>query len=565
MKVTSELKDFQKETVSRMVKMEKKYDGGFILSHAGTGKTICVLQHYVNKPTRTLVICPAGLINNWVDEINKHTRGLEYTLYYGKDRQELELGNFVLTTYSTICSEYKKNPKFLKTKFGRVVLDESHYIRNDRSKITQGIIELINNNINSKRWVITATPIFNKTDDLYTSFKILGLYETKSQWNTDINRSICGLKVLNELLTKYSIKYKKEDVLKELNSKNEVTTSIEFNKTEREFYDTLKNYSQERISKLVRSISVFKKNIDYNKLRLVLRSHVLTLILRLKQACDSPMLVMSKMKRLQGTSSMNEAMKILTLNKAEDDCPICYDAKASHMADPCGHSCCKDCWDKLFDVGIMDCPTCRTFVEEIEEIKLKKLKIKKIENGQKENSEAVFMSSKMLAMFKIIKEKINKGEKVVVVSQWVKMLDIIRELVNERYPKLKYVSLQGNISIKNRTQNIKSFETDPSIRICFISLLSSAEGINLVSANNMILLDSWWNNAKMNQVMNRCHRIGQVKDVNIYKFQINNTIEERIKDMVDRKSKISDIVVNNWEIKTSDYDDKWLKNVVKLI
>ena len=174
------------------------------------------------------------------------------------------------------------------------------------------------------------------------------------------------------------------------------------------------------------------------------------------------------------------------------------------------------------------------------------------------------MSTKMLKMFKIIKEKIIKGEKVIVVSQWVKMLDIIRELIEKRYPKLRYTSLQGNLTMEKRTKNINEFENDPNIRICFVSLLSSAEGINLVSANNMILLDAWWNNAKMSQVMDRIHRIGQEKDVKIYKFEIEDTIEERIRELVNRKSKIADIIVENLKIDES-YDDKWIKSMVKLL
>ena len=74
---------------------------------------------------------------------------------------------------------------------------------------------------------------------------------------------------------------------------------------------------------------------------------------------------------------------------------------------------------------------------------------------------------------------------------------------------IKYVSLQGNIPLKQRTDAITQFQTNPDIKVCFISLMSSAEGINLVSSNHLVLVDSWWNNAKMIQVMDRIHRIGQ--------------------------------------------------------
>jgi SNF2 family DNA or RNA helicase len=562
MEIKSELKEFQKETVKRMEKMEKRNDGGMILSHAGTGKSICILDEYIRRPVRTLIVCPAGIINNWENEIKKHTRNVEYTKYHGNKRNEGKRKNLVITTYTIISEEYKNNTGFTKERFGRIILDEGHYIRNIRSNITKGIMQLGESNVNAKKWIVTATPIFNKKDDMFASFRFLGICESKGEWNKEINNTINGLKVLNEWVRGNSIKYRKDEVLKELNKKEEIIVKLRFTETEREFYDSLRTYSQERITRLVKTISILKRDASFNNIKLLLRSHVLTLILRLKQACNSPMLVMSKMKRISRAKTMNEAMKILIMNKVEDDCPICYDEKANYMADPCGHCCCKGCWEKLFKAGVMTCPTCRGYVEDIEEIRKKKKRSE--ENSERSEDEGILMSTKMLKMFKIIKEKIRTGEKVVVVSQWVKMLDIIRELIDKRYPKLRYTSLQGNLTMEKRTKNINEFENDPNIRICFVSLLSSAEGINLVSANNMILLDAWWNNAKMSQVMDRIHRIGQEKDVKIYKFEIEDTIEERIRELVNRKSKIADIIVENLKIDES-YDDKWIKSMVRLL
>ena len=96
--------------------------------------------------------------------------------------------------------------------------------------------------------------------------------------------------------------------------------------------------------------------------------------------------------------------------------------------------------------------------------------------------------------------------------------------------------------------------------------MSSAEGINLVSSNHLVLVDSWWNNAKMIQVMDRIHRIGQTKDVNIYKLQIKDSIEEQIEQLVEKKSKMASLVLNKWKIHDKNgYDDSWMKNIIKLI
>jgi SNF2 family DNA or RNA helicase len=96
--------------------------------------------------------------------------------------------------------------------------------------------------------------------------------------------------------------------------------------------------------------------------------------------------------------------------------------------------------------------------------------------------------------------------------------------------------------------------------------MSSAEGINLVSANHLILVDSWWNNSKMSQVMDRIHRIGQKKAVHIYKFQIKSSIEEQIAQLVKKKEKITNLVLHKWMIKDkTSYDASWMTNIIKLI
>ena len=114
-------------------------------------------------------------------------------------------------------------------------------------------------------------------------------------------------------------------------------------------------------------------------------------------------------------------------------------------------------------------------------------------------------------------------------------------------PDVKYISLQGDVSINTRTQAIKQFQNNKDIKVCFISINSSAEGINLISANHLVLVDLWWNDAKMSQVSDRIHRIGQDKQVIIYKLKINNSIEEQIEKMVKKKNKISKLILNSWE------------------
>ena len=71
LKIKTTLKSFQVDTVKWMCEHEDKYDGGLLLNDAGTGKSISVLATIVKSPVKTLIVCPAGLVDNWINEIKK--------------------------------------------------------------------------------------------------------------------------------------------------------------------------------------------------------------------------------------------------------------------------------------------------------------------------------------------------------------------------------------------------------------------------------------------------------------------------------------------------------------
>lgn len=580
MKITTQLKPFQEKTVSWLQNQEHDYDGGLLLNDAGLGKSICLLANIINNPLKTLIVCPAGLIDNWVNEIKKHTdiSRLCVMKYYGNNRKKIEIKKeqfIFITSYSIVAREFngsgfETGSLFKKVRFQRIILDEAHYIRNNQSNVHKGIIYLGESySVNIKKWIVTATPIFNEPNDTFAYFKFLSLegIDSRRDWTERISKSLDGFHTLNTWIEKYGLSLKKCDVLDELKTKNEMKYKLPFTDIEKEFYEALKEYSHTRMKTLVKRIERLNRKVFEDvdgSMRKILHSNVMVYILRLKQACNSPWLILQCMKRLQGASTMREAVERLKFynesKTIEEECPICYDTVADYIAKPCGHKCCQGCWNRMFNVGIVQCPQCREYVEDIAPIKENKC-VQEINLNTEEIS-----SSKINEIMKITNNVIEKNEKVVIVSQWVSMLDLIRKVFQEKMKDVKFVSLQGDMPLKNRTQVIQQFENNNEIKVCFVSLMSSAEGINLVSSNHLILVDTWWNNAKMSQVMDRIHRIGQKKDVNIYKLQIENSIEEQIEQLVNKKHKMANLILSKWCIQDKkNYDDSWIKDIIKLI
>lgn len=142
------------------------------------------------------------------------------------------------------------------------------------------------------------------------------------------------------------------------------------------------------------------------------------------------------------------------------------------------------------------------------------------------------MGSGKLDLFdELLSEALESNQKVVVFSQYAKMVHKLSERLSQK--KIKHVVLTGQ-SVK-RGQIIKEFQENPNVQVFLGSLLAGGTGIDLTAANVVIHFDRWWNAAKEDQATGRIHRIGQVRNVQVYKLVTKGTLEERIDEIIARK------------------------------
>ena len=133
-------------------------------------------------------------------------------------------------------------------------------------------------------------------------------------------------------------------------------------------------------------------------------------------------------------------------------------------------------------------------------------------------------------------------------SQWKGMLRIICEQLKAEGKQ--YIQIDGDSSTQQRFEQCNDYNKNPEMQYCLISTCCSVEGLNLISCDRMIFLDPWWNNAKMAQIEDRIHRIGQTKNVQIVHLIMENTIEMKLCELIDKKKTIHDVVVGK-----KGYDD----------
>ncbi|MDX9903918.1 MAG: DEAD/DEAH box helicase [Bacteroidales bacterium] len=134
-----------------------------------------------------------------------------------------------------------------------------------------------------------------------------------------------------------------------------------------------------------------------------------------------------------------------------------------------------------------------------------------------------------------IESVIAEGHKILVFSSFVKHLELFPKWLNAS--GIGYAMLTG--STHNRESVIESFRKDESIRVFLISLKAGGVGLNLTEADYVFILDPWWNPASEIQALSRAHRIGQEKRVFVSRYISQETIEEKILRLQERKSKLA--------------------------
>ncbi len=143
-------------------------------------------------------------------------------------------------------------------------------------------------------------------------------------------------------------------------------------------------------------------------------------------------------------------------------------------------------------------------------------------------------SGKLEAFLEQLREIVAAGHKVLVFSQFVRMLKIIAATLDQE--AISYAVLTG--ATRNREARVDQFQNDPNTRVFLISIKAGGFGLNLTAADYVFLFDPWWNPAVERQAVDRAHRIGQDKNVFVYKMIARDTVEEKILELQKRKENL---------------------------
>ena len=160
-------------------------------------------------------------------------------------------------------------------------------------------------------------------------------------------------------------------------------------------------------------------------------------------------------------------------------------------------------------------------------------------------------------------EKLPLNDKCVVFSYWTSSLDVVEEVLKQA--EIRFCRYDGQLSRSKRSQVLKEFTNDASLRVFLVSISCGGQGLDLTAANHAYLLEPQWNPMLEEQAMARVHRLGQRKAVRLVRLMMKDTFEENIIRLQGRKRTLADLIVDRSPLKEGTDGKKQLYYLRELV
>ncbi|KAI0186161.1 SNF2 family N-terminal domain-containing protein [Xylaria flabelliformis] len=548
--------------------------GGLIADVMGLGKTLTMLtailqsmpvaedfanfyEEYkdelmdrVRTKATLVVVSSVQLLESWISEIQTHFSPdtLSFVCFHGQDRprdsKALKSVGLVLTTYATLAADYAGQCILDKVEWYRVVLDEAHWIRNSSSKQFRAAAGLYTR----RRWCLTGTPIQNKLDDLTSIAQFLRLPPLSTK--TAFQKHILGplseggsnfAKPLRGYLEAYCLRRSEKCVTLPPSWSKDVT--LHLSSEEQQLYDRILDKTRRQIDSLVSK----RDKSACNKL--------FTAMLRMRMLCNL------------GTFSWVRASKgLLGRRNLDIGCERCSASDEDTLMLLEGSSFCPDCQRPLGLSSPLPSPaddqisTAEASCRDVDMILDKAAGDLTL---QKSPSMRHGFSTKLNAVVQNVSLS-GPGDKSIVFSYWTSTLDLISQLLGQA--KVAYRQVDGRTSYAERSKALKAFkedcrgdvepiytvntsrsingvvllrDKDPEVPVLLMSIETGAVGLNLTVANKVHIVEPQWNPSVEEQAIARALRMGQTREVTIIRYVVENTVEQNIINLQQKKKRLA--------------------------
>ncbi|KAH8681388.1 SNF2 family DNA-dependent ATPase [Xylariales sp. PMI_506] len=526
-----------------------------------------------------------------------------------KDIKKLAEYDLVITTYGSVSSEVRarhrgsKGPHPLEDiSWFRVVLDEAHMIREQSTLLFKAICRLQAN----RRWAVTGTPVQNKLDDLAALLAFIRLkpFDNKSIFTQYIVApfKVCDTEVvpkLRVLVDSITLRRLKDKI--NLPPRTDQIVRLRFSPNEDKIYRMFEQHAQDKVNVLSAGREKMLGGRTY--------IHILQSILRLRliSAHGKDLLSDEDLDLVQGmtedsaididsgdeedvgkpavTEARAYAAYELMQETNSDNCFVCNrsigtigndDAEAESERDEntlgylssCFHLICSSCkptWERAAAGRLSGtCPYCDTQIR-FSLVELRKDRAE-VEHDSHRNPANKAKTKTMNAggysgphtktralVDDLLKSKAqteaNPQEppfKSVVFSGWTSHLDLIQIALDEA--GVVYTRLDGKMSRTARSGAMDRFREDDAVHVILVSITAGGLGLNLTAANNVYVMEPQYNPAAEAQAVDRVHRIGQKRPVRTVRYIMENSIEEKMLELQDKKTKLANLSMDRSKV-----------------
>eukprot|EP00058_Branchiostoma_floridae_P004301 XP_002589789.1 hypothetical protein BRAFLDRAFT_90470 [Branchiostoma floridae] len=475
-----QLKPYQLVGLNWLALLHSQGTNGILADEMGLGKTaqaISFLAYLLEQGDDGphLIIVPSSTLDNWVRELAQWCPDLKVLIYYGSqmDRQAMrddilegvEDFHVLVTTYQCCVGSATDRTLFnKKVAFHYAILDEGHMLKNMQTQRYQQLLRIRS----ERRLLLTGTPIQNNLLELMSLLNFI-MPDMFSARTTELRRMFASvskgkseskfqrerIEHAKRIMQPFVLRRLKRDVLTQLPKKHEQVEHCPMTDKQVELYADLK-------AKLSRSLKTEDGSSTFSGA-----------MMQLRKMANHPLL-----HRTYYTLDTLRDMSKLMLKE-----PTHHDANA----------------DLIFED-----------MEVMSDFELNNLcKMYASLNEYTLPPDLLLDSGKFRLLDRLLPEMAERGDRVLLFSQLTMMLDIVEPYLKRR--KYKYVRLDGQTPVTERLQLIDQYNNNTDIFIFLLSTRAGGLGINLTSANTVILHDIDFNPYNDKQAEDRCHRVGQTK------------------------------------------------------
>lgn len=607
------MRSYQLEGLEWMLSLYENGINGILADEMGLGKTIqtiALLAHLweMGSYGPFLVAAPLSTTSNWVEEFRKWTPKIPVLLYHGdkKEREKMrktqlkhpgtEQFPIVVTSYE-ICMNDRK---FL-THFGWqfIIIDEGHRIKNLDCRLIRELQQYQSAN----RLLITGTPLQNNLTELWsllhfllpTVFDKLSTFESwfdfsglkdKDSFEQLLSeeRQQYLVKSLHAVLKPFLLRRVKTDVESLMPKKREYVLFAPLTPMQRELYQTildgtsrqyLEEKSFERLSAGIASGTATPLSVRSNngsRKRKALSIDVSTPSKSAKTSREgTPASATSKRGRGRPRKTYEEVsdrrffadLDAEGSGSGETEEPLDSEAEEERIQTATFELAKRQLQQKKLGNPYMQLRLCcnspymffnpfltadtsgsETFAMETEP-----------------DETIVTTSGKMLLLDSLLPELLRRGHKVLIFSQFTNMLDILSNYLDLR--GWSHARIDGSTAQADRHSQIKAFNAPSTSKnatnVFLLSTRAGGQGINLASADTVMLFDSDFNPQQDLQAIDRAHRIGQTRNVVVYRFATRNTVELKLLESAEAKRRLEKLVIRKGGVRNDRARGKQLE------